>query len=117
MKRISSIFGIIFVTAMCFGVAAHSQKPVNQTKAPAVSDSLKAKFFKAQSQLLQAQNELQSVQKQVQERTDAFQKTVNELLQACGPSSTASLDKDGDLVCVAKPEAPKAEVKPAFPKK
>lgn len=117
MKRISSIVGIILVAVMFCGVAAHSQKPVNQTKAPSVSDSLKAKFFKAQSQLLQAQNELHSVQNQVQERYDAFQKTVNELLQACGTGSTASLDKDGDLVCVAKPEAPKAEVKPEFPKK
>ncbi len=64
--------------------------------APAISDALKAKFFKAQA--LKAQADAQS-----EKIANLFQDAVDEMRKACGQDFTLQTDKNGDPVCAAKP--------------
>jgi len=69
-------------------------KPV---PAPVVSDAERALFFKAQSQMVQANTQAQSSQTH-------FQEVVAELQKTCGDKYTLQLNPNGDPECVAKPE-------------
>lgn len=80
-------------------------QPVQKTdKPPVISDTLKAKLFKAEAQSSQAQLTLEQAQTDVEVKRKAFQEVVQELVAACGPKHTAQLDTNGDPVCVVLPE-------------
>ena len=68
-------------------------KPV---PAPVVSDAERALFFKAQSQMIQANA-------QAQQRQTEFQNAVAEMQKTCGDKYTLQLNAGGDPECVAKP--------------
>ena len=63
---------------------------------PSISDSERASFFKAQSQMIQANA-------QAQQRQTEFQNAVAEMQKTCGDKYTLQLNPDGDPECVAKP--------------
>jgi hypothetical protein len=64
--------------------------------APVVSDAQRAQFFKAQSQMIQANT-------QASARQADFQMVVAELQKTCGDKYTLQLNAGGDPECVAKP--------------
>lgn len=76
-------------------LAAQPRKPA--AKPPAISDALKAQFFKAQSQMIQAEA-------QVDQKRAAFQQVVQSLNQACGTEFHPQMNPQGDPVCVANPK-------------
>jgi hypothetical protein len=67
---------------------------------PAIPDGLTAKFFKAQSQLVQEEAA-------VQQKRAAFQEAVSALQKACGSDFQIELGPQGDPVCTAKAEEKK----------
>lgn len=72
---------------------------------PVISDRLRADFFKAQSQMIQANA-------QAQQRQTEFQNAVAEMQKTCGDAYTLQLNPNGDPECVAKP-APAKTPEPA----
>ena len=76
-------------------------------KPPTISDSVKLKFFKAQSEYMQAHSVAQQTAQDANQKNQVFQSVVKELQDACGKDFQPQMDKSGDPVCVAKPEAPK----------
>ena len=63
---------------------------------PSISDSERASFFKAQSQMIQANT-------QASARQADFQMVVSELQKTCGDKYTLQLNAGGDPECVAMP--------------
>ena len=63
---------------------------------PVISDRLRADFFKAQSQMIQANA-------QAQLRQTEFQSAIAEMQKTCGDTATLNLNQSGDPECVAKP--------------
>ncbi|MGA3264912.1 MAG: hypothetical protein ABSC47_12820 [Terracidiphilus sp.] len=109
------IIRIVALTMLFVGAYAAStqQLPTPPTPkapdAPVISDAMKAKFFKAQAQSIQAKANFDQAQKALQDSTTAFQGVISELTKVCGDSFTPQLDQSGDPVCTAKPEPPKQE--------
>lgn len=93
MKR----FQLLFVLLLSLPLAAQTDKPKAPAPVPAVSDALRAKFFKAQSQMIQANEQAKQQQKQ-------YQAVTAEIQKACGDAYFVQLDETGDPVCIAKPE-------------
>lgn len=73
--------------------------------APVITDAQRARFFKAQSQAIQAAAAAKDTQAE-------FQQAIAEMQQACGAEATLTLNKAGDPVCMAKPK-----IESAAPKK
>ena len=63
---------------------------------PVIPDALRAQFFKAQSQMIQANA-------QAQQRQTEFQAAIAELQKTCGDKHTLQLNANGDPECVARP--------------
>jgi hypothetical protein len=63
-------------------------------KPPTLPDSIKAQFFKAQTQLIQANAA-------VQEKQQAFTHIIDVLRKQCGDGFTLGMSKDGDPECQA----------------
>ena len=84
-------------TVLCLTLSA-------QANAPVLSDALKAEFFKAQSQFMQAEMALERTPqwKDAQDKEQALNVTVGKLRAACGTDELA-MDKSGDPVCTPKP--------------
>jgi hypothetical protein len=80
-------------------------KPTVPAKPPAITDAQRAQFFKAQSQMIQANA-------QVQQRQTEFQNAVAEMQKTCGDAYTLQINPNGDPECVAKP-APAKTPEPA----
>jgi hypothetical protein len=100
-KRILTI-ATLAVLGLIVG-AATAQVPTPATP-PAISDAVKAQFFKAQSQMIQAKA-------QAQQAEQAFQQVVTTLNGACGESFAPQMNPQGDPVCAPKPAAAKTEKK------
>lgn len=81
-------------------------QPKAIAKTPAISDSQKAKFFKAQSEFVQAQVQLQSTPqfKAAQQKQATYQAAIQEMQSACGKDATFQSDQENDPTCVAKPK-------------
>lgn len=107
-----SLIRITALTTLMVGAALFAQTaPKPAPKLPTISPDLKAQFFKAQAQLLQAQAESERAAKAVKDKTDAFQATIAELAKTCGDSFQPNLDPQGDPVCALKPVMPKSAAK------
>ena len=63
---------------------------------PVISDRLRADFFKAQSQMIQANA-------QAQQKQTEFQSAIAEMQKTCGDTATLQSNPNGDPECVAKP--------------
>ena len=63
---------------------------------PVIPDAQRAQFFKAQSQMIQANT-------QAQQRQTEFQAAIAELQKTCGDKYTLQLNGNGDPECVARP--------------
>jgi hypothetical protein len=72
--------------------------------APAVSDSHKAAYFKAQV-------EIDNAAPAWQKANADMQKAVADLGSDCGDKFQPHLDKDGNIMCAAKPPAPEVPKK------
>ena len=68
---------------------------VKHATPPVIPDALRAQFFKAQSQMIQANA-------QAQQRQGEFQSAVATLQAACGDAYTLQLNTNGDPECVAR---------------
>ena len=68
---------------------------VKHATPPVIPDALRAQFFKAQSQMIQANA-------QAQQRQGEFQSAVATLHAACGDAYTLQLNTNGDPECVAR---------------
>lgn len=79
---------------------------VDAPKPPVLSDALKAKFWKAQTQVQTAKNTYQETAqyKMFERRNAELNAVVDELTKACGDGFQPQLDKDGDPACVALPK-------------
>jgi predicted metal-dependent hydrolase len=86
---------LILILALAIPVCAQTPKPADAPKPPAISDAQRAQFFKAQSQMIQAN--VQAQQKQTE-----FQNAVAEMQKTCGDKYTLQLNPNGDPECVAK---------------
>jgi len=97
------IGAIGIMLAFAVGVHAQATKPSPPSPAPAapaISDALRAEFFKAQSQMIQSSAQAKEAQSQ-------FQSEITKMQQVCGETSTLQMSQTGDPVCVTKPAAKK----------
>lgn len=78
-----------------------ADKPKDDPK-PTISAEIRAKFYKAQVELLNAQ-------RAVDQKTQAMQQVVGEINAVCGEKFIPNLDQAGDLQCVPRPTPPKVE--------
>ena len=69
---------------------------VKHATPPVIPDALRAQFFKAQSQMIQANA-------QAQQRQTEFQAAIAEMQKTCGDTATLQSNPNGDPECVAKP--------------
>lgn len=107
---------LIGTTAIAFGQAPHPAAKPDSPKAPAISDTLKLKFFKAESETQGAADQAKQTAQNAQQKQAGFQAVVKELQDACGKDFIPTMDGNGDPVCVVKPAAKEAE-KPTETKK
>jgi hypothetical protein len=100
---------------LLIGAVWTQQKPAKAEakadKAPVIDTMLVARFFKAQSQLLQAQEAVQAANQKFQAQSKSYQDVIAELTKVCGddyqptPLATGQSDpKNGDPVCTPKPK-------------
>lgn len=92
-KRIL-VIATLGLLGLCVGAAL--PQTAKQATPPVIPDALKAQFFKAQSQMLQAEE-------QANQKRQAFQQVVSSLTAACGTTFQPTMDPQGDPVCAAKP--------------
>jgi hypothetical protein len=78
---------------------AQTAKPTVPAKPPTITDAQRAQFFKAQSQMIQANA-------QAQQKQTEFQAAIAEMQKTCGDTATLQSNPAGDPECVAKPPAP-----------
>jgi len=100
MNRSLIVLGVAFAT---LSLPAQTVKPSPApapAAAPAISDALRAEFFKAQSQMIQSSAQAKEAQSQ-------FQSEITKMQQVCGETSTLQMSQTGDPVCVIKPTAKK----------
>ena len=104
---------ILLLAALLVPTAAFAQ---DKPKPPVVSDAFKAKFFKAKSQMQDAQLALEQTPqyKAAQQKQFDMQALITEFQSFCGKGFQPQLDKDGDPECVVA-ETPKEA--PKEPKK
>jgi hypothetical protein len=128
LSRLTIPFLLIALTAAVAQQPA--PKPADPPKAaaaapPSIPLELRAKFFKAQSENLQASQAMEKAAEALPQyaiskaKSDALQGVINLLVKACGNDFQPSLSSDeknpetaGDPICIAKPSAP-APQKPA----
>lgn len=79
-----------------------SQQATPDAKAPVLTVDQQKKFFKTQSESLQATDAYKQMAQEAQQKKVIFQAVVDELKKACGDFEL-QIGKDGDLMCVAKP--------------
>jgi len=92
VKRIPVIIALFLAVPLI----AQTTKPTVPSKPPAITDAQRAQFFKAQSQMIQAN--AQDQQKQAE-----FQSAIAEMQKTCGDTASLNLNQSGDPECVAKP--------------
>lgn len=108
-SRIAVTSAVLTCAAM---LVLGQQKPAeSKPGAPALPEALKAKYFKASAQSLQAQTQMEQVRQLVTQRNTEFQAVVSEIQKACGEKFQPQIDKEGDPACVVKPEPAKAPEK------
>lgn len=88
---------ILIIAAVSVAVA---QKPPKPPEAPKISDTLAKNYFKAHDKFLTVQQQYTAAQQELQ-------KSIQDLVAACGAKYNLSATADGDPVCVAKPEPAK----------
>jgi hypothetical protein len=100
---------IILLAALFISTAAALAQ--DKPKPPVVSDVFKAKFFKAKSQMQDAQLALEQTPqyKAAQQKQFDMQALITEFQSFCGKGFQPQLDKDGDPSCVVveTPKEPK----------
>lgn len=97
------MFAALSLNAQAPATKSAPAKPSVEKPAPAIPDSLRAKWWRAISNLTVAQAQMKGA-------TDAANATRTELDATCAsaPGYTVSVDADGEPVCAPKP----APVKP-----
>jgi hypothetical protein len=96
MKKMVLFAAMILATGLCVG-----QKP------PVVSDAMRAKLWRAQSDVQLAQIGQQKANDAVQKAQDGMTKVMAEWAAACGKDFQPGMDKDGEPGCIAKTEVKK----------
>jgi hypothetical protein len=92
VKRIPVIIALFLAVPLI----AQNAKPPAPPKPPAISDAQRAQFFKAQSQMIQANA-------QAQQKQSEFQNAIAEMQKTCGDTATLQSNPNGDPECIAKP--------------
>jgi len=93
VKRIAAFIVLASVSLV-------SQTPAPKSSVPTISDAHRATYFKAQLQMNQAQQQIQTAQA-------AMQAAVADLSKDCGEEFIPQMGPQGDPVCVPKPEPTK----------
>lgn len=73
-------------------------------KPPAISDALKLKFFKSQSEAMAAQEAARQAAQTAQQKQAELKSVVDEIQKACGDHFQPQIGKSGDPECAPKPE-------------
>jgi hypothetical protein len=81
-------------------------------QAPTFTDAQSKKFFKAQSEAVQAQVVANQQTELAQKKQDALQSVVAELSKVCGDKFSLSMGKDGEIYCQPKPDPAKVSPTP-----
>lgn len=97
---------LLLLTVFYFMLGAEMKPP------PTIPDSLMAKFYKAQAQLVISQAAIEKANSEAEGKRKAYTDTLNELMKACGDGYTMQANAAGDPSCVVKPATP---AKPAPP--
>ncbi len=92
MKRIAAIIALF----LALPLIAQTASQTTSAKPPSITDAQRAQFFKAQSQMIQANA-------QAQQRQTEFQSAIAEMQKTCGDTATLQSNPNGDPECVAKP--------------
>lgn len=77
-------------------------------KPPTISVELREKFFRAQSEVLQANEQAEAATRNAQQKQTAFQLAVRDLEGACGGKYQPTM-KDGEPTCEPKVDATSAK--------
>jgi hypothetical protein len=96
MKKRIIQFATILVIGLCVGVMTA------QTKAPAISDSLQARFWKAQAAVQADKSAAQAAAENMTRAQAEFQEVIKELTDLCGKEFEPQMNSKGDPACVAK---------------
>jgi hypothetical protein len=82
------------------------------TPIPTISDAVKARFFKAQAQMIDANARLQQSKEyqDAQTKQKSFSDAVQELTKACGNGFNPEWDAMGDPICVIAPKPAAAPI-------
>ena len=75
---------------------AQTASQTTSAKPPSITDAQRAQFFKAQSQMIQANA-------QAQQRQTDFQAAIAEMQKTCGDTAILYVNQFGNPECVAKP--------------
>jgi hypothetical protein len=90
----------LLIVVLALPLAAQTPKPA---AVPTIPDAVVSRFWKAQSQVQQAESSLQNARAQMGA-------VVTQMGDACGKDFQAQMNTQGDPACVAKPAA--KETKP-----
>jgi len=85
------------LAAGAFALFAHAQPP-----AAKLSEGQKLKFFKAQSEFIQADSAARAADDLQRTKKATFESVLVELTKACGTGYQLGLDQQGDPTCVVK---------------
>jgi Skp family chaperone for outer membrane proteins len=104
---------ILFLTCgfLCIGIllAAQTKPAINESMkaiptapSPVIPDTLKARFWKAQSEFQAAQSAAEKADQAMQQKQAVLQSTVGDLKNICGKDFQPQLDASGEVACVVK---------------
>ncbi len=99
----------MFVLALLLTTSALSQTkpaPPEPAKAPVLTDTLKAKYWRVRSEADEAQATAQRDAQVAQQKAAALNDVVKALQDACGKDFAVQLGSDGEPTCAVKPKEP-----------
>ena len=102
----------VIVLALLLAAPAFPQtKPAtpDPTKAPVLTDTIKAKYWRVRSEADEAQATAQRDAQVAQQKASALNDAVKALQDACGKDFVVQLGLDGEPTCVVKPKEPAKE--------
>ena len=98
------------ILTIAFALSIGTQVVVSQTNTstknkvvPTVSAEMKLSFFKSKSQVLEAQSAVEQAQKNLQDKSTAYQNSIKDMIKACDTYDLQLDPSNGDPICVVKP--------------
>lgn len=113
MKTAARILALLAIWTLAGWVSIAQTAPAPPAKSaptskapPAITDALKLRFFKAQSEFIQASDAVKAATQNAQQKQVLMQEVITEIGKVCGDGFVPDMNPAGDPSCAAKPSAP-----------